>query len=149
MAKKLTISISSKPAVIIHRRANATKRLVYVAVANKQHRYRFGRSSILYIGSTKKGASRVAASAAAKARELLIEHGVKELQFYTVSCSARQRVKTWMKLERGLLLRFRERSGDIPIGNTQGKKMKWTDEPSFFTRRRLDAVLDKYRDQPA
>lgn len=144
MAKRLTVSISSKPAVVIHRRANVARRLVYIAVANKLHRYRHGRSSILYIGSTKKGASRVAASAAAKARDLLNAHGVKELQFYTVRCAARQNVKTWMKLERGLLLRFRERFGDVPVGNTHGKRMKWTDEPSFFTRGRLDAVLDKY-----
>ena len=90
---KLTISISTKPAVIIHRRANTNKRLVYFAVANKPHRYRYGRSHVLYIGSTKKGASRVAASAAAKARELLREHGVKELQFFTVSCRRRRHVR--------------------------------------------------------
>ena len=41
-----------------------------------------------------------------------------------------------MKLERGLLLTFREKFGDIPIGNTQGKKMKPIDEMDFFTRRR-------------
>jgi hypothetical protein len=121
MLKKLTLSISSKPAVIIHRRANANKRLVYVAVANKPHRYRYGRSHILYIGSTKKGASRVAASAAATAQDLFTEHGVKELQFFTVSCRERQHVKTWMKLERDLLLTFRETFGDVPIGNTHGK----------------------------
>jgi predicted GIY-YIG superfamily endonuclease len=130
--------------VIIHRRANATKRLVYVAVANKPYKYPYGRSRILYIGSTKKGSSRVAASAAAKAKHLLNEHGVRELEFYTVNCTARQRVKTWMKLERSLLLSFRERFGEVPIGNTHGRKMKWTDELSFFTRRRLNAVLDKY-----
>ncbi len=145
---KLTVSISSKPAVIIHRRANANKRLVYLAVANKAHKYVYGRSHVVYIGSTKKGASRVAASAAAKARELLTERGVRQLQFFTVSCRRRPHVKTWLKLERGLLLTFREIFGQIPIGNTQGKKIKPTDELDFFNRKRLTAVLDKYRDGP-
>lgn len=130
--------------MIIHRRANTSKRLVYVAVANKPHKYPYGRSRILYIGSTKKGASRVAASAAAKARELLKEHGVTTLEFYTLRCPGRQHVKTWMKLERGLLLVFRERFGVIPTANKQGKRMKWTDELSFFTRSRLSSALEKY-----
>ena len=143
---KLSIKISTKPAVIIHRRANTNKRLVYVAVANKSHRYPYGRSHVVYIGSTKRGAFRVAASAAAKARELLTKYGVKELQFFTVSCRRRPHVKTWMKLERGLLLTFRETFGNVPIGNKQGKKMKRTDELNYFTRRRLEAVLDKYCD---
>jgi predicted GIY-YIG superfamily endonuclease len=130
--------------VVIHRRANSNKRVVYIAVANKSHKYRYGRSRILYIGSTKKGSSRVAASAAAKARELLSEHGVKTLEFYTVRCPGRQHVKTWMKLERGLLLIFRERFGDVPTANTHGKRAKWKDELSFFTRRRLVSVVEKY-----
>ncbi len=130
--------------MIIHRRANANKRLVYLAVANKVHKYQYGRSRILYIGSTKKGSSRVAVSAAAKARELLNEHGVKELNFYTVSCPGRQHVKTWMKLERGLLLIFREKFGNVPIANKHGGRMKWRDELSFFTHKRLGSVLDKY-----
>jgi hypothetical protein len=62
-----------------------------------------------------------------------------------VSCKARHRVKTWRKLERGLILLFRETYGDVPIGNTQGKKMKWTNELVFFTRTRLVAVLNKYQ----
>jgi hypothetical protein len=132
---KLTISTSSKPAVIIHRRANTNKRLVYFAVANKAYRYPFGRSHIVYIGSTKKGAARVAASAAAKA-----------LQFFTVSCRRRAHVKTWMKLARGLLLTFRAIFGNVPIGNKQGNKIKRTDELRYFSHRSLEAVLDKYRD---
>jgi len=144
MGTKLTISMSSKPALVIHRRANASKRLVYIAVGNKSRRYRFGRSRIFYIGTTRKGASRVAASAAAKAKTLLGEYGVKELQFFIVSCKRRKGMNAWRKLERGLILVFRERMGDVPIGNTQGKKMKWTNELKFFSRKRLESVLRKY-----
>jgi hypothetical protein len=66
------------------------------------------------------------------------------LEFYSLRCPGRQHVKTWMKLERGLLLVFRERFGVIPVANKQGKRMKWIDELSFFTRSRLSAALEKY-----
>jgi len=90
----------------------------------------------------------VAASAAAEARELLKEHGATTLEFYSLRCPGRQHVKTWMKLERGLLLVFRQRFGVIPIANKQGKRMKWTDELTFFTRSRLSPLLRSTRDRP-
>lgn len=71
MANRLTIKTYRKPAVIINRSAVVTERLVYIAVANKSLRYRYGRSRIVYIGTTKAGASRIAASAAAKAKKML------------------------------------------------------------------------------
>jgi hypothetical protein len=107
-------------------------------------RYRYGRSRIAYIGTTKRGARRIAASAASKADEMLDLHGVKELQFYVVSCRSRQRVKTWHKLERALLLTFREIYGEIPWCNAQGAKLKWKDELQYFTHKRLRGVIGKY-----
>lgn len=44
-----------------------TDKMVYILVANKSHKYRNGRSRIFYIGTTKKGADRPAASAVNKA----------------------------------------------------------------------------------
>lgn len=144
MAKKLTIRTFKKPAVIINRSAVATDRLVYLAVANKALKYRYGRSRIVYIGTTKAGASRIAASAAAKARAMLALHGVRHLEFHVVACPRRQKVQTWKKLERGLLLSFRQEYGEIPTCNTQGKRMKWRDERRYFTERRLRSVIEKY-----
>src|SRR5688572_14888607 len=98
---KLTVKSSSSPAVTITREAVKSDKLVYIAVANKPLRYLHGRSRIAYIGTTKTGAHRMAASAAAKAQEMLDLHGVKQLEFYTVTCKSRQNVQTWRKLERG------------------------------------------------
>lgn len=144
MANKLTIKTSRKPAVTITRVALKTDRLVYFAVANKAIKYLYGRSRIVYIGTTKRGARRIAASAAAKANEMLSIYGISSLEFYTVSCRARQGVKTWHKLERGLILSFREVFGEIPACNTQGNRIKWTDEDWYFTRRRLRSVVEMY-----
>ena len=144
MANKLTIKTSRRPAVTITRVALKADRLVYIAVVNKSIKYPHGRSQVVYIGTTKRGARRIAASAAAEANDMLRIYGISSLDFYTVSCRARQRVKTWHKLERGLLLSFREALGDIPMCNTQGRKFKWTDEDRYFTRRRLRSIIEMY-----
>lgn len=144
VVKKLTIRSYRKPAVVINRSAVATKRLVYIAVANKKRKYTYGRSKIVYIGTTQAGASRVASSAASKAKQLLGLYGVTHLEFHVLSCSARQNVETWKKLERGLLIEFREMYGDIAECNKQGNRMKWRDELTYFTKRRLRSIIQEY-----
>ena len=144
MPKKLTIKTTRKPAVTITRTAVKNDRLVYLAVANKAVKYQYGRSRIVYIGTTKRGARRIALSAAAKASEMLSDYGISSLEFFVVSCQARQGVKTWHKLERGLILTFREIHGEIPSCNSQGSKIKWMDEDWYFTRRRLRSVIEMY-----
>ncbi len=144
MTKKPRIRATGKPAVVINRSAIKKDCVVYIAVANKPSKYRHGRSRIVYIGTTKAGASRIAASAAGKAKELLDLHGVTHLEFHVVSCAPRQNVQTWRKMERGLLLCFRDVYGEIPTCNTQGKRMEWRDELKYFTRARLRAILERY-----
>ena len=144
MANKLSIKTTRKPAVTITRTAFRTKCLVYLALANKAVKYSHGRSRIVYVGTTKRGAKRIAASAAAKAGDMLALHGISSLDFFVVSCQSRQNVKTWHKLERGLLLTFREMFGEIPECNAQGQKFRWTDEDYYFTRKRLRSVIEMY-----
>jgi hypothetical protein len=142
--KKLTVQTSHRPAITIARSALKADRLVYIAVANKQLKYPHGKSSITYIGTTKAGAPRIASSAAKRATQLLALHGVKELSFFVVTCSARQAVKTWSKLEVALILTFKHMYGAPPRCNTKGKKQKWKDELEYFTRGRLESVIKKY-----
>lgn len=141
---KLTIRSSTHAAVTITREAVKSEKLVYVAVSNRLLNYEHGRSRIAYIGTTRQGAHRMAASAAAKAQEMLDLHGVKELCFYTVTCRSRQNVRSWAKLERALLLAFREKFGEVPECNTQGGSIEWTDELKYFTRQRLESVIQQY-----
>jgi hypothetical protein len=144
MQRKLPIKAPRSPALTINRDAIKGDRLVYVAVANKKINYRFGGSRIVYIGTTRAGASRIAASAAAKASDMLALHGVKQLEFYVVTCRGRKRVQTWKKLERGLILTFRQMFGDPPRCNVQGKRMKWTDELYYFTEARLREIVKRF-----
>ena len=140
----LTVQTSNRPAVTITRTATKANELVYVAVANKTISYPGGKSRIVYIGTTKNGAQRIAASAAAKAGQMLGLHGVKHLEFFVITSSAMNGVKTWHKLERGLLLAFKAKFGRPPSCNIVGKKMRWTDELTYFTRGRLDGLIDQY-----
>ena len=144
MPRKLGIRSASQPAVTIHRGAADNPCLAYIAVANRPIAYSYGRSHIVYIGTTRAGASRIAASAAAKAPEMLALHGITHLEFYVITCQPRRRVKTWRKLERALLLTFRQEFGEIPRCNSQGNRMVWTDEAHYFTEARLRSIIHRF-----
>ena len=146
MARRTSrVKTSKKPALTITRVSFEADELVYIAKANKSVRYPNGqRSAIAYIGTTKNGASRIAASAAYKARDILAQRGITHLAFFVVTAQRKRRVNIPRKLERALLMRFRERYGSVPIGNKHGNKYVWHDELDFFTHDKLDSVLDEY-----
>ena len=83
-------------------------------------------------------------SAAARAPEVLGLHGVKTLDVHVLSCSKRQGMKTWVKLERALILVFREIHGEIPVCNRQGSGIKERDEFKHFTRARLKSIVKQF-----
>jgi hypothetical protein len=141
MGRRLSIKTGRQPAITITRQALKQRRLVYVARANKRIKYPFGRSAIVYIGTTATGVGRIAASAAHQARQFLDQHGVKHLELYVVACTPLRRVQTWTKLESALLLTFKHQYGSVPLGNTRGKNQKWKDELRYFSESRLRAVL--------
>jgi len=142
--KKLTIRTSAEPAISIMRNALHAEQLVYIAVVNKPLAYRDGQSCIAYIGTTKAGVKRIATSAAYRAPELLQLHGVHQLSFFVVTCVARKRVKTWQKLERALIITFKQRFGEPPKCNNKGTKQSWNDEHHYFTQTRLEGIIRQY-----
>jgi len=68
MARRRSVKISRYPVITITRHGLETKKLVYIAKANKPYRYPFGRSKVAYIGATKVGIGRIAGSAAFRRR---------------------------------------------------------------------------------
>jgi hypothetical protein len=142
MPKKLSVKYRKPAALIINRVAFRDKKLVYVARANKKFRYPWGRSRIVYFGTTKKGARRIASSAAWKGADVLYDHGVKHLELIVVVCGKTQGVETWKKLERALIIRFREKLGAPPKANNTGHNMRWRDERKYFTDKKLDKIID-------
>jgi hypothetical protein len=117
-------------------------KLVYVICANKKIKYTSGRSPIAYIGTTKKGIERVAQSVAYRADDILSKHGVNSFEVRIITCGVRRRVRTWRKLERALLLVFKERFGGVPYCNTVGKNFIEGDEFRYFSKRRVMNIID-------
>lgn len=142
MPKKLSVKYRRPAALIINRVAFRDKKLVYVARANKKFRYPWGRSRIVYFGTTKKGARRIASSAAWKGADVLFGYGVKHLELIVVVCGKTQGVETWKKLERALIIRFREKLGAPPKANATGHNMRWGDERNYFSDKQLDKIID-------
>jgi len=143
MPKRLTVSLKKKPAMQVSRVSIGKKRLVYVIVASKSLKYLWGRSRIAYIGTTKKGMARIAQSAAARSKQVLGLHGVREFHVRILTCAPRPPVKTWVKLERALLLCFRRRYGQVPVCNKTGKNMKPRGESAYFNQDRLERLLEQ------
>ncbi len=140
--RRLRVKVRSKPALHVTRTTLGTAKMVYVIVASKPVHYRFRtRSRIVYIGTTKSGAHRIAQSAANLTDRVLGRHGIKTFDVRVVTCRPKQRVKTWVKLERAFLLVFREMHGRVPEFNIQGKNIVQTDEFRYFSRGRLRDVL--------
>jgi hypothetical protein len=142
---RLTISLTQTPAMWAHRVSLGKLRLVYVITADRLLSYPTGRSRIAYIGTTKNGPARIAQSVAHRAEVILRLRGVSEMTVRILTCAPRQHVKTWHKLERALLLQFKDDYGSVPVCNTQGKNMVWRDEGDHFTASRLSGVLDRLR----
>lgn len=140
--RRASISLKPQAALVARRVILNDEKLVYVLVANKQINYEDGYSRVVYIGTTRKGGSRIAQSVAGRAKRILALHGVTEFEARIVTCRRRQRVKMWHKLERAMLLAFREKFGQIPDCNIQGKNFVETDEFAYFAKARVMRILD-------
>lgn len=144
MAKRrANIVLSRKPALLARRVLIAPQKLVYVLVADKKLHYDGGRSRIAYIGTTATGAGRVAQSVAHRAHDILAIRGVRSFEARILTTRGRQRVQMWRKLERAMLLEFRELFGEPPWCNIQGRRMRERDEFEYFARSRVRRIIDE------
>jgi hypothetical protein len=143
MPRRLKLSLKRDEALRATRVTVGKNKLVYVLVADKRLKYKNGKSRIAYIGTTKKGVARVAQSVAARADDILSLHGVRTFHARIVTCRPRRNVETWRKLERAMLLKFREAFGEVPKCNSVGKKMKTTDEFRYFGNAGVKNVIDE------
>ena len=115
--------------------------MVYILAANKPQKYRNGRSHILYIGTTKTGADRPAASAVNKASDAFYRlHGVKTIDVHIVTCAPRRAMQTWRQLESALLDVFWNRYFQLPKYN----KVRPAAKEGLFSTRALTKVIGRF-----
>jgi hypothetical protein len=69
---------------------------------------------------------------------------VHTLDFYIVASPRKGKRATYRKLERALLLRFRERFGSIPHANKQGQNLRWGNEYDYVTQQKVDSIIDEF-----
>ena len=124
----MRVQLASKPAMTVHRRILTKDRIVYLLVGKKPFRYRGGRSRIAYIGTSKRGARRIASSAAHRADEVFSKRGSRQMDVFIASCEARPGLKSWEYLERALLANFLAQYQELPFCNRQGKKYKFDEK---------------------
>jgi len=97
MHNKAKIYQGKGAAVTVLRPVLKGKKIVYILVVDRRIKYPYGRSKIVYIGTTKKGVRRIAASAAGKAEKVLRMYGVRKIDAYIIGCTPRTGVKMWTK----------------------------------------------------
>jgi hypothetical protein len=124
----MRVQLASKPAMTVHRRILTKDRIVYLLVGRKPFKYRGGRSRIAYIGTSKRGARRIASSAAHTADEFFSKRGSRQMDVFIASCEARPGLKSWEYLERALLANFLAQYQELPFCNRQGKKYKFDEK---------------------
>jgi hypothetical protein len=141
----MRVSVNRKPAMTVYRRALKHRKLVYVLASRKSLKYKDGRSRILYIGTTKKGSSRIASSVAHRSKKILNQRGVREIDVHVVSCEGRSGLKSWAFLERALVAQFRSRYWALPLCNTQLKNRRSNEQlDRLFKPRALVKILTMF-----
>ena len=139
--RTLKTKISKTSLLTLTRSRQWTDKMVYILAANKSYRYKNGRSQILYIGTTKKGGNRPAASAVNKASEAFYKlRGVKTIDVHIVTCAPRRAMQTWKRLESALLNTFRNRYFQLPRYN----KVRPTPREGLFNTNALDKIISQF-----
>lgn len=138
MARKLHLSLSRTPVMTLGRAALGADRLVYILAANRPVKYPRGRSRIVYIGTTKRGARRVASSVAHRAEGLFEGRGMRTVNAHLLTYTRRSGAqKLWLKLERALLFMFKYEYGTIPLLNRMGRHFWPGKEFAHFSKKTL------------
>jgi hypothetical protein len=140
--RRLNVMVKWPPAISVTRLAGSPRKLCYVVTANKIVAYSRGRTKVVFIGATDEGLSRLVTAVAARTDEILSNHDLTHFEAHVITCKAVPRVDTWRKLERALLLTFRELYGEPPLCNRRGGGIVEEDEFQYFTRERIRNVLE-------
>jgi hypothetical protein len=141
----MKVHFTSKPAMTVHSRILTKDRIVYLLAGMKPFKYLGGRSRIAYIGTSKRGARRIASSAAFRTDEVFSKRGSRQMEVFIASCSAKPGLKSWKYLERALLAQFLAWYRELPFCNKQGQKYKFDEKlMRMFRLKALHRILMRF-----
>jgi hypothetical protein len=143
----LRVKCSPEPLLTVRRsKQSKSRRLVYILTAAKPQKYPYGKSRIIYIGTTGKGTQRPAVSAVNKASEAFGKlRGVKEIDTYIVTSGKLQAVRTWEHLESSLLAIFVGRYHRLPLYNKKRGSIRYAEDVTLFRRKALEQIILKFQ----
>jgi hypothetical protein len=136
--RRITPSLKRQPALVASRVSINKQKLCYILVASRKLQYPKGRSCIAYIGTTKKGLSRVAGSVAHRADSVLRRPGINSFEAHIVTTPPRQKVRTWLRLEGCLLTAFYEHFGALPKCNDKNGRPDWT----RYRKQKIERIIE-------
>src|ERR1700730_18840945 len=144
----LRVKCSTEPLLTVKRSKqwSKTKRMVYILTAKKPQKYPYGRSRIIYIGTTGKGTRRPATSAVNKASEAFGKlRGVREIEAYIVTSGTRKgQSRTWEHLESSLLAVFVGRYHRLPWYNKKRGSIRYAEDVTLFKRKALEQIILRF-----
>jgi len=139
--RRLNIKCSKSSLLTVTRSSQWTNNMVYILAANKYFKYRNGRSQIIYIGTTKRGAGRPATSAVNKASQAFGKlRGVKTIKVHIATCRPRRAMQTWKHLESALLDAFLKRYFGLPKYN----KVRPRPKEGLFSDNALAKLISQF-----
>ena len=143
--RKVHLSLSSEAVITLGRQALWSDRFVYVLVTNTRVKYPNGKSRIVYIGTTKRGARRVASSVAHRGEDALERRGARTVEAHLLTYTGgTRRHNLWKQLERAALVMFRMEYGSIPLLNKVGKHFWPGSEFDHFSKWTLLKKLKQF-----
>ena len=97
---------------------------------------------VVYIGTSKNGATRVAQSSADKGKKYLEDHGIRTLSAYIIAVPGKSKVtKIWKKLEDAMILAFIREYGAKPDANRQVPRGKTELVFKYFSEQDILRIL--------
>jgi hypothetical protein len=131
----MRVSKNPIPVMTVERKIGRRRELVYLLLAEKPQKYPRGRSRIMYVGTTKKGVSRIAGSVATRSEQIFQKWGVRKIEVHVAWCTSVKKVQSWKLLERAILADFVSIYGRLPDCNRAGKSFQWDSKVSKYFRR--------------
>ena len=128
--------------MVVDKSAVKRRHLVYLLIANRPEKYPWGRSSIMYIGTTAKGVARIAKSAGYRAKQIFGRYGVKKFSIRVVTFPRRPGIAIWKELEKDILKRFKIIYGEVPKLNAW-KKIRPRPLSGYFGEANLDRIIQR------
>ncbi len=141
MARTTKPRLVQREALYVTQVAASVEECVYALVTDRPLAYGHRKSRIAYIGKTGTGAWRLTSTVGERCEQLFANDGVDCFRLLVVTCPRVPRVDIFHKLERAMLLAFREKFDCLPRCNAPRSVVHEHDEFELLDKGRVLSIL--------